>query len=173
MKTWILKVGCLLVWIGIISSAGTVLSAGQAEDCAAGRPFNLTAAVTPVVGKTPLWLTWGKGALKWNNAEAPLEILFVRDRTVTGAAIVSGKSLSGSAKVTFGKFGSTVAVKQDRFQLDNLGTKLKTASPTDLQKYSFNLVNVYFPEPGCYELSARVGREQATIVMNVPKPTGK
>ncbi len=144
-----------------------------AQDCPTAKPTLLTMAVTPVVGQSPAWLTWGKGPLAWLGPDKPLGILFVRDRAVRGPATLSGRQRASGAKVRFGKTGSTLGLREDRIQLDALGTKPRTATPKDLERYSFHMLDVWFPDSGCYEVTARVGSQQSVILVNVEKRRGK
>jgi hypothetical protein len=75
--------------------------------------------------------------------------------------------------VKFSAPGSTLGVREERFKLDQIGIKPGKVTPQDLQKYSFHRTNVWFSEPGCYELTARVGKQQSVIVVKVEGPAGK
>jgi hypothetical protein len=80
---------------------------------------------------------------------------------------------AATVKVKFSAPGSTLGVREERFKLDQIGIKPGKVTPQDLQKYSFHRTNVWFSEPGCYELTARVGKQQSVIVVKVEGPAGK
>lgn len=164
MHVRVLACGSLATLLSIVPT----ITSGQ--DCPADKPFLLTMAVTPTVGKSPIWATWGKGALTWKAPDTAVGILIVRDRAVKGQTIVSGRHRASGAKVRFGKAGSTLGVREERLELDALGAKPRTATPKDLERYAFHMLDVWFPQPGCYEVTGRVGREQATFVINLQAP---
>jgi hypothetical protein len=142
------------------------------EDCPTGRASVLTRSITPVFGKGPLWVTPGPGPIKWSTPNDPVELMWVRDRTVPGQAVVTGAHRVSGAKVKFTRFGSRLSARIDRLTLDNVGRRPKLATDKDVNLYIFEQVDGYFPEPGCYEMSGRVGRQQTTIYLRVGGTAG-
>jgi hypothetical protein len=121
-----------------------------------------------------MWVTTGTGPIVWKGPNDPVTLLWVRDVSVTGSALLNGQRRGASpVKVRFSAPGSTLGVREERYKLDQIGVKPGKATPEDLQKYSFHRTNVWFSEPGCYELTARVGRQQSLIVLRVDGPAGK
>jgi len=165
------------VWVRpsvlVLMACGLVRPAASQDDCPATRPFQLTTAVAPVMGKSPLWVTPGRGPVAWKDPNTAVSLLFVRDRAIPGAAVVTARHRASGARVRFGKFGSTLGLREERFQLDALGAKPKTATAADFQKYTFHQSEAWFPESGCYEITGRVGREQAVIVLKVEQRAAK
>lgn len=146
--------------------------AGLAQDeCPSPKPTRLLSAITPVIGQSPMWATTGTGPITWKGPNTPVVVVWVRDLSVPGQGALTGQRRGApTAKVRFQTFGSTLGVKQERYVLDQLGSKPPKISQEDLRKYSFHQTEVWFPEPGCYDITARVGKQQAVIVLNIPKP---
>lgn len=161
--------GCGFLVLAVLS----VLGAGQGSDCPSGRPFQLTRAVAPVIGQSPLWVTTGREPIAWESPTKGVTVLFVRDRSVPGIATLSGRNRTTGAKARFTKSGLGVGFANDTLRLDEEGAKLKTASADDQARYSFHYIAVWFPDSGCYEIAGRVGRQRPTIYLKVEKRTGK
>jgi hypothetical protein len=168
MKPWVLACSLLGFLAGSVS-AGPARTSGVAEDCPTARPAVLTKALTPVVGKSPLWLTWGTGPVPWKSANDPVQLMFVRDRSVPGQAFVSGKHRGSNAPLRFTKFGETLGTRLTRYTLAPLGWKPSLAKAEDFDKYEFDRVFGWFAEAGCFEITARVGRQQSTMYLQVGK----
>lgn len=164
MNRWVLGVVLLL----------TSDATHAQEPCAPAKPRQLVQSLTPVTGQSPMWVTTGAGPVVWKGPNEPVTLLWVRDVSVTGSALLNGQRQgAASTKVKFSAPGSTLAIREERFKLDQIGIKPGKVTPQDLQKYSFHRTNVWFSEPGCYELTARVGRQQSLIVLKVDGPSGK
>jgi hypothetical protein len=157
----------LVLVLGLTLLAAT--SAVSPEECSSSRPVRVIANVVPALGQSPLWAATGGKPLAWEGPHTPVRVLWLRDIGVKGAAFLSGKARSGRAKVEFAR--SEYANREARYKLDDLGDKPKGVKDVDLQKYAFHWTLVWFPEPGCYEITARVGREQSTVYLEVaPAP---
>jgi hypothetical protein len=163
MKIWVFDVALAL--------ATTVSLLHAQGDCSSGRPFRLIPTITPVVGQSPLWMTTGSGPIAWEGPKDPVQVLVVRDVAVKGPAFLSGKQRTGAAKARFA-FAS-LGLHDERIKLDDLGFKPATVKEGDLQKYAFHRMFIWFPEPSCYEITARVGRQQSLIYLNVAPKAGK
>lgn len=163
MKSWAFTL-CLLLAASRASAQG---------DCPTARSARLIPAITPVVGQSPMWITTGAGPLAWKGPSEPVVVLWVRDQSVRGPALLSGQQRGGGAKVRFSRPGALSAFRDEQMKLDSIGLKPSKVTPEELQKYSFHQTEVWFPAAGCYELSARVGREQSVIVMRVAAPATK
>jgi hypothetical protein len=135
------------------------------ESCPSEKTFRLISTLNPVVGKTPLWVTTGSGALAWTGSNNPIQALWIRDLAAKGPAILGGKLKGGKATARFARVA--LGIPEERFKFDLLGEQPSTVKPADLQKYSFHRTFIWFPEPGCYEMTARVGPQQAVIYLNV------
>lgn len=144
------------------------------QPCAPAKPRQLVQSLTPVAGQSPMWVTTGSGPIIWKGPNDPLTFLWVRDVSVNGSALLNGQRQgAANVKVKFSAPGSTLGVREERYKLDQVGIKPGNVTPQDLQKYSFHRTNVWLTEPGCYELTARVGKQQSVIVVKVDGPTGK
>lgn len=164
MHTWVLGGGFLLG----LATLPALAQAPPAE-CATARPVKLTAAITPAIGQSPIWVTTGRGPIGWEAPDRPVRLLWVRDRAVRGRAIISGREIKTGAKLRLSKAGSTLGLRDEQHELDALGVKPASATLADLSTYSFHNTEAWFPEPGCYEITGRVGREQAVLRLPVGK----
>jgi hypothetical protein len=97
-------------------------------------------------------------------------MLVIRDVAVNGATSLTGKLRDGTSKAGFGF--ATLNNPSERLRLNNLGIELDSVSPDELRKYAFHRVIVWFPEPGCYEITGQVGRERSLIYLNVVAKEG-
>lgn len=166
MRRWVLSAALLAMAI--------VSRVSAQDDCPTGRPRPLLSAITPVVGQSPLWATTGLGAIVWEAPDKPISVLWIRDVTVKGPALIAGQLRGTPAtRVRFTTRGSTLGVREERYKLDGLGMKPTKASQADLQKYGFYQTDVYFPAAGCYEFTGRVGSQQSMIYLRVAPRTGK
>lgn len=157
-----------LLVLGLALLAATSV-APPPEACPAGRPVRVIPNVVPALGQSPLWAATGGRPLAWEGPNEPARVLWLRDLAVKGAAFLSGRALTGRGKPGFAR--SMYANREARFKLDDLGDKPKGVKEADLLKYAFHWTLVWFPEPGCYEITARVGREQSVIHLEVaPAP---
>jgi hypothetical protein len=164
MNRWVLG--------GVLLLVSTATSAQQ--PCVPAKSRQLVQSLTPVTGQSPMWVTTGTGPPVWKGPNDPLTFLWIRDVSVAGSALINGQRQgAATVKVKFSAPGSTLGVREERFKLDQIGIKPGKVTPQDLQKYSFHRTNVWFSEPGCYELTARVGKQQSVIVVKVEGPAGK
>ena len=147
---------------------GVATGVAAQEECPTGKPTVLLKAISPVLGEGPIWATTGAATVDWVDAEKPVGVLWVRDLSITGPALLTGQ-LRGKpdVRVLFAERGSTLGVKQPKFTLTGLGLKPPKASLADVQKYAFHQTDVWFPSTGCYEITGRVGKTPATLYLQV------
>ena len=132
-----------------------------------GRPEVLVRGVVPVIGDGPLWVAAGNDAIPWAGPNEGIAVLWVRDYEVSGVALISGANRATGAKAGFARTTSALDARNEQHRLGRLGIQPDGISQADLRRYSFHRGAVFFPEPGCYEITAQVGREKATLYLNV------
>jgi hypothetical protein len=147
-------------------------SLGQPQqECSSGKPLRLIKTINPVVGQSPVWVTTGAATgtkpILWEGSNNPVQVLWIRDLAVKGPALLSGTLAGGKAKATFAK--AALGLPTDRFKFDALGDKPESVKDDDLRRYAFHRTYVWFPEPGCYEFTARVGSQQSVIRLAAAK----
>lgn len=125
------------------------------------------ASIAPAVGATPVWMTRG-GDECWCGERA-IKTAWIVDRRHAGALEVTGASLDGGVAVRFPLDSANV---HSSFRISDAGRS--TAPPGDapsfeLEQYAFHVGYVSYPRPGCYRLSASVGRSQVEIVVDQPE----
>lgn len=163
----------MIPWVlGITLLATTSAPAGMQDPCPAGRPARLVANLVPVLGQSPMWAATGGKPIDWQGPGEPARVLWLRDAAVKGPAFLSGK-LSGKASTAAGFATSLYANREQRLKLDHIGAKLAGIKDADLQKYAFLWTYVWFPGPGCYEITGRVGSQQSVIYLKVAPPAKK
>ena len=160
----------MIAWIlGITLLATTSAPVHMQDPCAAGRTTRLISNLVPVVGQSPMWAATGGKPIDWEAPGTPASVLWLRDVAVKGAAFLSGK-LSGKeskAVATVGFGTSLYGSREQKIKLDHIGVKPKGIKDADLQKYAFNWTFIWFPSPGCYEITSRVGSQQSVIYLKV------
>jgi hypothetical protein len=156
MKCWVLSLTLL---------AATTTVAGSPEECSSGRPVRVIPNVIPALGQSPIWAATGGRPIPWETPNEPARVLWLRDLAVKGAALLTGKARTGRARPGFAK--TLLATREPRFKLDERGDKPTGIKDADLKKYAFHWTFVWFPEPGCYEITARVGQQQSVIYLQV------
>lgn len=115
----------------------------------------------------------GREPVVWGGPDQAVRMVFIRELSAPGAFVISGRNRATGAKARFGPVGSTLGIREERYQLDAVGFKPKLATAKDLQRYSFHAAEVWFPQAGCYEIAGRAGRRQSMIYVQVPGQTGK
>jgi hypothetical protein len=167
----------MIPWVlGIAVLATAASASAQTQDpCKGGRPVRLISNLVPAVGQSPLWAATGGKPLEW-VAKEPVRVLWLRDVTARGAGFLSGKLAGqGSPAAAKPRFATAMlGTREERLKLDFIGAKPPGIKDADLQKYAFHWTFVWFPSPGCYEITGRVGSAQSLIYLNVvPAPAAK
>ena len=138
------------------------------EECPMGRPDSVTRSIIlPVIGDGPLWVGVGRDGISWTGPNEGVPVLWVRDYEVTGTLMITGAHRDSGATAGFADTTAAVGRRTERHRLGNLGFQPDGISQADLRRYSFHRGAVFFPEPGCYKITARIGREEATLYLNV------
>ncbi|MBI4478052.1 MAG: hypothetical protein HY654_12825 [Acidobacteria bacterium] len=163
---WFRTLGCCLLMLVTASTAA-------AQECPTGKPTVVSRALPAAVGQKPLWVTASSLPIKWEGNNSPVQLVWVIDAAAGGLVMVSGKHVKSSALVRFTRFGDTLGERQPRYEISRTGYKPSLAKPGDLLKFAFDRNFAWFPEPGCYEITARVGRLQPKIYLEVAKTPGK
>ena len=162
-----MKVGCLgaaLVLMGLV----VVSPAFGQEACPMGSPETLVRNFNRVLGDGPLWVALRTEALgNWEGRNEGIPLVWVRDYEVSGAVLISGANRESGEAARFAESTVGLSNRNERHRLGNIGYQPDNVDQAALRRYSFHRGAVFFPEPGCYEIMARVGRETATLWLNV------
>ncbi len=158
--------------IGVLGAtlllATGVPAAGQ-DDCPSASPVRLVSNITPALGQAPLWVAAGGKPLRWKGSNVPVKLLWIRDAAAKGPAWITGKARTGTGKTTFSR--ALYGLPTDRLPLDELGEKIEGIKETDLKRFAFYWAYIFFPAPGCYEITGRIGRQQGVIYLRVVPAT--
>jgi hypothetical protein len=160
----------MIPWVlGITFLTTTAAPTGMQGPCPTGRPVRLISNVVPAVGQSPMWAATGGKPIEWTGPKEPVRVLWLRDVAAKGIAFLSGKLSSkdptAGSKVTLAT--SLYGTREQRLQLDHLGSKPAGIKDADLRKYAFHWTFIWFPTAGCYEITGRVGSQQSVIYLNV------
>ena len=161
MTRWILACACLL-------TVSSVAEMPAAAPCPQEHPHLVVPAVRPAFGSSPLWLS-ARPHLTWRGPRAAVPVIWIRDRSVPGLAVVSGRDRGSGARARFGNAGSTLRVREERYQIGWTGVRLRDVATADLRRFVFVPSDVWFPTPGCYEIVASVGLSKSVFVLNVER----
>ena len=160
----------MIPWVlGIAVLAATSAPAPMQDSCAAGRPNRIISNLVPALGQSPMWVATGGKPLDWERPGVPVRVLWLRDVDVQGAAFLLGK-LAGNESKAAAKVGfatSLYGAREPRIKLDHIGVRPAGIKDADLRKYAFNWTFIWFPSPGCYEITGRVGSKQSFIYLKV------
>lgn len=158
--------------IGVLGVAFFLMATGVVHgqtDCPKPAPVRLVSNITPAIGQSPLWVAAGDKPLRWKAANVPVKLLWIRDAAAKGQGWLTGKAREGTGKTTFSR--ALYGLPLDRLPLDEMGEKIDGIKPADMQKFAFYWTYVYFSGPGCYEITARIGRQQAVFHLLVVPET--
>ena len=150
----------------IATGLAVVSPAYGQEECPVGRPEILVRGIIPVTGDGPLWVAVG-GTIRWTGPNEGVTVLWVRDYDVRGVVSISGTNRASGAKAGFGETTSALGARNERYRLGNVGFQPDDISQADLRRYAFHRGAIFFPEPGCYEITAQIGREKAALYLDV------
>ena len=157
--------GAVLVATGL----AVVAPAYGQEECPVGRSQILVRGIIPVTGDGPMWVGVGSGTVRWVGPNEGVTVLWIRDYEVSGPALISGANRVSGAKAGFARTASALGERNERYRLENIGFQPDDISQADLRRFSFHRGAVFFPEPGCYEITAQVGREKATLYLDIER----
>jgi len=149
-----------LIGISQVRAVGSVSSR-----CAATTAEKSLQVVGPMLGRRPIWLVEASAG-KWSPR--PAKTLWVLSREVAGSLRVTGRRLDGPGVASF-KDGVDAA-PASTLAISDPWTRSVTpggASPDVLKAYSFQPSYVLYPSPGCWELNARLGDDEASIVLEL------
>ena len=159
MKTETLGAALVAACLVVVSPAY-----GQ-EECPVGSSEVL--AGFRVTGDGPLWVGVGSDTISWTGPNEGVTVIWVRDYEISGPAVLSGANRASGAEAGFARTASALGSRTDRYRLENIGFQPDNISQADLRRYSFHRGAVFFPEPGCYEITAQIGREEAALYLDV------
>lgn len=157
--------------IRIMSSAsGVDISTGFFQPCEATHFEDpVPGVVGRVAGTRPVWLADGLGFGMFPGAKRPVKSLWVLAREVAGGFRVEGRRLDGAGTTRFQVGGmdtpitDTLVVEKPAAQSVIPGG----ASADVMKAYAFIPSYVFYPSPGCWQLTAHLGDTDTRIVLEV------
>jgi hypothetical protein len=123
--------------------------------------------VGPMVGASPVWLV--DASATWRSG-VPVKTLWVLLRTSEEVRI-RGRRLDGPGALTFGRGDPPSA---DTLVIANPAKEsaIPGGAPTSVMRdYAFLPSLVFYPSPGCWEFTVRIGEREAHVVRDLkPAP---
>ena len=122
----------------------------------------LAKVIAPMTGRAPVWMVDGNRG-HWGGADFPAKTVWVFAHPVKNVRI-DGRRLDGAGAVTIrtgNDAPSPVLVIPDpaAWSVTPGGASAET-----MKQYAFVMSHVFYPSPGCYELTIRIGDRQVRIV---------
>ncbi len=152
----------LFAFVGLshVTAVGSVISR-----CEATTAEKSLQVVGPMAGRRPVWLV-DASAGKWSPR--PAKTLWVLAREGAGRLHVTGRRLDGPGVASF--MDGFDAAPASTLAISDPWTRsvIPEGASTDVLKlYSFQPSYVLYPSPGCWELNARLGDDEASIVLEL------
>jgi hypothetical protein len=123
----------------------------------------LPEVVAPMTGARPVWLV--DGSATWRSGE-PVKTLWVLLRT-SEAVRIRGRRLDGPGALTLRRGDDPPA---DTLVIPNPARQSVIpggAPPEIMRAYAFLPSHVFYPSPGCWEFTIRLGEEEVRIVRDL------
>jgi len=157
--------GLCLALLGVASAPDRRISAAEPSSPCQQSPTQdlLPEVVAPMVGVRPVWMVGGSAT--WGNGE-PIKTLWVLLRT-SETVRIRGRRLDGPGVV---KLRTGDDPPTDTLVIPNRARQSATpggASPVNKRAYVFLPSHVFYPSPGCWEFTVRIGDEEVRIVRDL------
>jgi hypothetical protein len=152
----------------VLVSAEAPLPLPALPACAASpRQDWLPKVIAPSAGARPIWFVDGGGGT-WQGVDVPVKSAWILDRTATGPLRVTGRQIQNGQTLTFregmnGPITSSLLIETPLAHSMTPGG----ASAEVMRELAFVSSYVFYPSPGCWELTAQVGNEQVKIVVDL------
>ena len=130
--------------------------------CRTSPVGNLRPELAPTIGEFPVWLAARPlPVLPWRNDL--VRTIWVVDRSVSGDLILGGRQTDGPGFPQFVREGSEGATT--RLVIGSAPRIGSTTSSPAAAKYADIQVYLSAPQPGCYEINARLGEYTQTYTI--------
>ena len=166
MASWLLLSISLAVMAISSVPHGPKSAARRASPCQQSPTQDLLpAVVAPMVGARPAWLV--DGSTTWRSSE-PVKTLWVLVRTSQDVRI-RGRRLDGPGALTFRRGDDPPA---DILVIADPTRQSVTpggAPAAIMRDYAFVPSYVFYPSPGCWEFTVRIGDAEVRIVRDLKR----
>lgn len=155
----------------------------QGEKCPITPPKNKFSMAGSVAGQDPIWIS-SSGEVKWSDMVVSLppypgrltKMLVFVSRNVEGDLEITGRQIASNEKVLFALdgqekvdskglvIGSIVNDPKDTWIVHSANQPSRYPNPDG---YVHHGEFVYFPSPGCYELSAKIDQHEVKVVVDL------
>lgn len=161
ISSWLLS-AALAAPPGGAGPTTSLLVAQEANRCLPTPPQDLLPDVVgPMVGTRPAWRVGGGD--RWTNGAHPVKTLWVFARTSLDVRI-EGRRLDGPGALTFQRQPDPVT---EVLVITDPGrtSVIPGGAPSEVMRaYSFIPSYVFYPSPGCWEFTVRIGDDEVRIV---------
>lgn len=134
------------------------------EDCRTSPTRDVLDVVGPMTGRRPVWLVDADS--RWKDATYPVKTLWVVTRT-DRRLLIAGRRLDGPGTATFGRGSEPSAATLEVDDPARRSVRPGGATPDVLRAYAFIPSHVYYPSPGCWEFTVRIGDDSFTVVRRI------
>jgi hypothetical protein len=168
MSSWILSLS-----LAVIDASAARMSAPsaamQANSCQASALQDLLPeVVAPMLGAPPAWLV--DGSATWKSDE-PVKTLWVLLRT-SREVRVEGRRLDAPGVLTLKRGEDPPAAVLVITNPARHSAIPGGAPPEIMRTYVFLPSTVFYPSPGCWEFTVRIGEEEVRIVRDLKPKAG-
>jgi ubiquinone/menaquinone biosynthesis C-methylase UbiE len=141
----------------------------QSGDChQSPSQDSLPGIVGPMLGVRPAWLVDGSGTWRDGGAVKTLWVLLRTSKEVR----ITGRRLDGPGVVTLRREADPPV---DMLVIADPGRQSAIpggATPEVMRTYSFLPSHVFYPTPGCWEFTVRIGEDEVRIVRDLKPAAG-
>ena len=168
MSSWILSLS-LAVMDASAARMSAPSAAMQANSCQASASQDLLPeVVAPMLGAAPAWLV--DGSATWKSDE-PVKTLWVLLRTSKEVRI-EGRRLDAPGVLTLRRGEDPPAAVLVIANPARHSAIPGGAQPEIMRTYVFLPSYVFYPSPGCWEFTVRIGQEEVRIVRDLKPKAG-
>jgi len=154
---------------GCLASISPTTVTGRPSPCQQSPTQNLLPELFgPMVGIRPVWLV--DGSATWRGDE-PVKTMWVLLRT-SAAVRIEGRQLDGPGVLKLRQGDGPPAEMLVIANPANQSVIPGGAPPDIMRAYVFISSNVFYPSPGCWEFTVRIGEEATRIVRDLKPAAG-
>ncbi|MFQ5737930.1 MAG: hypothetical protein ACE5JX_02875 [Acidobacteriota bacterium] len=118
-----------------------------------------------MAGSDPIWLVEGSFG-RWIGADTRVKSIWVLSRRVAGGLVVQGRRLDGPGRMRF-QAGMNASPAEQAVVPDSRNRSVIPGGATSehMERYEFVMMYLIYPSPGCWEIRARLGDHETSIVV--------
>ena len=158
--------GLMALLIVVGPASGQDMTAHAAFECPVTPREKRMYSVTAMAGQYPVWMVDGSFG-HWRERDTPMKTLWIIARDHSGDLVVTGRRLDGEGHTLFEGMGTPVGPELIFRNLHEIKIIPGGASQETIDTYAFRTSYVFYPSPGCWEITARLGETTVRIVVEL------